>query len=64
MRETAIINIAIGCLLCINRWVWIAAAFGSIHLAIVLIVSGINEVTVRDIGLLAATLALALETKK
>ena len=61
MMGTAILDIVIGILLLTNYFVWIAAAIGGAHLAIVLITSGINEGTVRDIGLLAAAVALAVE---
>ena len=37
---------------------WVAALVATIHLTIVLITVGIDVVTVRDIGLLAGTLAL------
>ena len=58
MISTAILDIVIGVALLIDTLTWLAGAVGSIHLIIVLIVSGINEITVRDIGLLSATLAL------
>ena len=58
MLGTAFLDIAIGVLLLVDSFVWLAALAGTIHLVIVLAVSGINEVTVRDIGILAATLTL------
>lgn len=58
MISTAVLDIAIGFFLLIDTLTWVAAAVGSIHLIIVLAVSGINEITVRDVGLLAATIAL------
>lgn len=58
MIGTAILDFFIGLLLIIDHWVWIAALVGAIHLVIVLTVSGIDDVTVRDIGLLAGMLAL------
>lgn len=58
MVGTAILDILVGVVLLSGFFVWVAAAVGSIHLIIVLITVGINDVTVRDIGLLAATLAL------
>ena len=60
MIGTAILDIVIGILLLINVWTWLAALVGAIHLVIILTVSGINAITVRDIGLLAATIALAV----
>jgi len=62
MQGTAILDILIGALLLFDIWVWPAALLGSIHLVIVLGVSGITDITVRDIGILAATIALAVET--
>ncbi len=58
MIGTAILDILVGIILLSGFFVWIAALVGSIHLIIVLVTVGINDVTVRDIGLLAATLAL------
>lgn len=62
MIGTAILDIVIGILLLINVWTWLAALVGAIHLVIVLIVSGINVITVRDIGLLAGVVALTVYT--
>lgn len=62
MIGAAITDIVVGGLLLFNVLPWIAALVGAIHIAIVLIVSGITTITVRDIGLLSATLALTLET--
>lgn len=58
MIGTAILDITIGFFLLIGVFTWLAALVASGHLLIVLIVSGINVITVRDIGLLAATIAL------
>lgn len=60
MISTAILDIAIGFFLLLDYFTWIAALAGALHLTIVLTVAGINAITVRDIGLLAATLALFL----
>jgi len=62
MFANGLLDIAIGGLLLFNIFPWLIAALASIHLAIILIVSGINEITVRDIGLLGATLALGIAT--
>jgi len=61
MLATAIIDILVGGLLILNIIPWLAALVGSVHLIIVLVAAGINDITVRDIGLLAATLALTVE---
>jgi uncharacterized membrane protein YphA (DoxX/SURF4 family) len=62
MIQTAIIDVAIGLLLLMNLWPWIAAFLASFHLLIVLITVGITEITARDIGLLAGSIALLLES--
>src|SRR3989344_7172517 len=62
MIGTAFLDIAIGILLLLDMFVWLGATAASGHLIIVLIVSGINEVTVRDLAILAGSLALFVET--
>lgn len=61
MIGTAFLDMAIGFFLLIDVWSWIAAGIGFIHLIVVLAVTGITEVTVRDIGLLTATFALMID---
>jgi len=58
---TAILDITIGALLLIDVLTWLAALVGAIHIVIVLTVSGITDITVRDIGLLVAALALMID---
>lgn len=60
MIGTAILDIVIGFLFLTDFWVLPASIIGSIHLVIVLTVTGINDFTVRDIGLLAGVLALLI----
>lgn len=60
MIGTAILDIIISILFLIDSLAWLAGLLGAFHLAIVLIVSGINSVTVRDIGLLFASFAVFL----
>ncbi|MBI1957281.1 MAG: DoxX family membrane protein [Candidatus Niyogibacteria bacterium] len=62
MLGTAVFDIAVGGLLLVGVWVWWAAILATIHLASVLTVAGIDLITVRDIGLLAASFALAVAT--
>ena len=62
MIGTAILDIIIGAFLLFNFLPWLAALVGAIHLIIVLTVSGITDITVRDIGLLAGTLALMTDS--
>ncbi len=62
MMGTAVLDIILGLVLLSNYFVWIAALVATIHLIIILIVSGITDITVRDIGLVAATLALCIDS--
>ncbi|MEK9175162.1 MAG: hypothetical protein AAB795_01060, partial [Patescibacteria group bacterium] len=62
MVVTAILDIVIGALLLVDILTWLAALVGTIHLAIVLVVSGITEVTVRDVGLLTGAVALMIDS--
>jgi uncharacterized membrane protein YphA (DoxX/SURF4 family) len=62
MIGTAILDILIGFLLLIDVLTWVAAAVGALHLIIVLVTSGINAITVRDIGLFAGALALSIQS--
>ena len=58
MIGTAIFDVVIGLLLLIDFGTWLVAAIAAVHLVIVLTVSGITSITVRDIGLLTAAIAL------
>ena len=62
MIGAAFLDIIIGIFLLFDFFVWLAALVGTIHLIIVLIVSGITDITVRDIGILAGTMALVAES--
>jgi uncharacterized membrane protein YphA (DoxX/SURF4 family) len=62
MLVTGVLDIVIGTLLALGVIIPLAAAVGALHIALVLVVSGITDITVRDIGLLAAALALMLES--
>lgn len=62
MLGTSILDIAIGVLLLVDTLTWLAALLGTVHLVIVLAVSGIDSITVRDIGLLAACFVLFLQS--
>lgn len=62
MMTTAVLDLIIGILFLVNVKVHIAALLASAHLVGILILSGIGDVTVRDIGLLGASLALLVET--
>lgn len=62
MIGTAILDIAIGVFLLIDVLVWLASLIGTIHLIIVLAVSGITDITIRDIAILTATIALMADS--
>lgn len=62
MFATAIFDILLGIALLVGIKTWIAAFLATGHLLIVLITSGINDVTVRDIGLVFASAALFANT--
>ncbi len=62
MIATAIFDILIGFFLLVGVFTWLAALIGGIHIATVLVVSGITDITVRDIGLIAAAFALAIDS--
>lgn len=62
MIGTAILDIVIGAFLLIDFLSWLAAIIGAIHLIIVLATSGITDITVRDIGLLAGMTAIMVDS--
>ena len=62
MIGTAILDITIGAFLLFDFLPWLAAFVGAIHIIIVLTTSGITDITVRDIGLLVAALALMIDS--
>lgn len=62
MIATAITDIVIGILLLTDIFTWIAALLAALHLLSVLIGSGITDITVRDVGLFSATLAILKDT--
>ncbi len=62
MLVTAFFDIVVGVLFLVDIFTWIAALAALFHIATVLIVSGINQVTIRDVGLLAASLSLLVGT--
>lgn len=63
MQQTAVLDIIIGFLLIIGVWTWLAGLIGALHLIVVLVTTGISDITCRDIGLLAAAIAIMLESK-
>jgi len=61
MIATAILDIVIGFLFLVDFYTWLAALIAGLHIITVFIVSGITDVTVRDIGIFTATLMLLNE---
>lgn len=62
MIGTAILDITIGAFLLVDVVTGLAALLGAAHLFVILAVSGITDITVRDIGLLVAALALVIDS--
>lgn len=62
MRGTAVLDVVVGLGLLFDFLPWVAALLGSIHLIIILITSGVTDITIRDVGLLTGTLALFIES--
>lgn len=62
MIGTAILDITIGAFLLVDFLPWLAAFVGAIHLIIVLTTSGVTDISVRDIGLLVAVLAIVIDS--
>src|SRR3989344_6315582 len=60
MMIVAVFDIVVGGVLLVGVWVWHSAMAAALHTALVLIVARIDPVTVRDIGLMAASFALAV----
>ena len=60
MLSIAVLDMLIGFFLLIDVFTWLLALIGALHLVTVLAVTGINAITVRDIGLLAGLLALVV----
>ena len=58
---TAILDIIVGIMLLIDWQTWIAGAVGALHLVVVLVTTGISDITIRDIGLLGGAAAIAIE---
>lgn len=62
MIGTAVLDIVIGVLLLLDFLTWLGATLGAVHVIVVLVSSGITDITVRDIGLLAAAAAVAIDS--
>lgn len=68
MVATGVFDIIVGFFLLVDVWTFWVSFLAALHLAVVLLVSGIDAITVRDIGLLAGAMATAIhlwpESKK
>ncbi len=62
MTAIGYFDVTVGVLLLINPLAWLGALFGAIHLAGVVVAISSNGILARDLGLLGASLALAIET--
>ena len=62
LLSTAVLDIIIGVLFLVDWQTWLAGLVGALHIGTVLIVSGITDITVRDIGLVAATIVVMIES--
>lgn len=60
MIGTAILDLTVGAALLVDFLTFWASSAAALHLVIILAVAGIDAITVRDIGLLAGALALAV----
>lgn len=60
MKATAVLDVVIGLMFLVRPLVWLGGVLGVLHLLVVLATSGITDITVRDIGLLAASLSVAI----
>jgi uncharacterized membrane protein YphA (DoxX/SURF4 family) len=62
MISTAILDVTVGALLVLGFLTPWAALVGGLHILSVILVSGINEGTVRDIAIVAGTFALFVDS--
>lgn len=62
MQITAVADIAIGAMFLIAPLVWIGGLLGGLHMLVILVTSGITDITVRDIAILGACVALMLDS--
>ncbi len=62
MVGTAVLDVLVGLGFLFNFYVWVAALLGSVHLLVVMTVSGVTDITIRDAGLLTGALALFIDS--
>jgi uncharacterized membrane protein YphA (DoxX/SURF4 family) len=61
LQATAFLDVLTGGCLIIGLFLPLASLYGAAHVAVVLVTVGVNESTVRDIGLLGAMFAILVE---
>ncbi len=61
MISTGVLDLVLGVMFLADALLWVAGAVASVHLAVILAVTGVTDVTVRDIGLLASTVAIGVQ---
>lgn len=60
MQATGVADIAIGLLFLFGTSTWIAGLLAALHMIVVLVTSGITDITVRDIAIIGASLAVMI----
>lgn len=63
MYVIAGLDLLIGLLLLVDTMIWLVALIGILHLFMALLATGITALTVHDIALIAALIAIYLEAK-
>ncbi len=63
MLATGVLDCVLGLLFLTNFFTRVAGLVAAVHLAIVLIVGGVNDITVRDFGLFGAAIALSVMSR-
>ena len=64
MMITGIFDVALGVLFLLNLGVRVAGFLAALHMVGILVGGGVNDITVRDIGLLTAGLALGMDANR
>ena len=60
LRATAVFDGVLGVFMMVQVWPKITAALAAVHLTVILIVNGIDQIVIRDVGLLGTALGLLL----
>lgn len=62
MIGIAVLDIVIGFLFLIDMFTWLASLLAIVHLVIILTVSGITDITVRNIAILAGAIVILIDS--